>query len=62
MEIFGFDKVLHFLVSFFIALFDPALAVLAGVGKEVYDGLGGGTADVFDLVADALGIVTALAL
>tara|TARA_R110001592_G_scaffold79556_5_gene237686 strand:- start:388 stop:570 length:183 start_codon:yes stop_codon:yes gene_type:complete len=60
MDIFGPDKVLHFVVSFIIALFDPALAVLAGIGKEVYDALGGGVADVYDLVADGLGILAAL--
>lgn len=60
MPVFGADKVLHFLVSYVLALFDPAIAVLAGVGKEVYDALGGGMADVYDLVADALGILAAL--
>lgn len=60
MELLGPDKVLHFIVSYLIALVDPALAVLAGVGKEVYDALGGGMADVCDLVADALGILAAL--
>jgi hypothetical protein len=60
MELLGFDKLLHFVVSYLIALVDPALAVLAGVGKEVYDALGGGMADVYDLVADGLGILAAI--
>ncbi len=60
MDIVGSDKILHFVISYLIALFDPALAVLAGVGKEVYDFFGGGTADIYDLVADGLGILLAL--
>ena len=60
MNILGFDKVLHFAISYLIALVDPTLAALAGIGKEVYDALGGGVADVYDLLADALGIFTAL--
>ena len=60
MNILGFDKVLHFVASYLIALIDPGLAVLAGIGKEVLDALGGGMADVFDLAADALGILAAL--
>ena len=60
MDILGFDKVLHFVFSYLIALVDPGLAVLAGVGKEVYDALGGGMADVYDLIADGLGILAAL--
>ena len=60
MDIFGFDKVLHFLVSFLLAQIDPALAALAGIGKEIFDAAGGGVADVYDLVADALGIFAAL--
>lgn len=55
------DKLYHFLVSFILALYDPALAVLAAVGKELLDVLGGGLADLGDLVADALGILFALA-
>lgn len=60
MNIVGSDKILHFVISYLIALVDPALAVLAGVGKEVYDFFGGGMADVYDLVADGLGILLAL--
>jgi hypothetical protein len=60
MNILGFDKVLHFVFSYLIALIDPGLAALAGIGKEVYDSLGGGVADVYDLMADALGIFAAL--
>ena len=54
------DKFAHFILSYLIALIDPALAVLAGLGKELHDLLGGGTADLLDLVADALGIAAAL--
>ena len=60
MNILGIDKLLHFLASYFIAMIDPTLAVVAGVGKEVYDFFGGGMADIFDLAADALGILAAL--
>lgn len=60
MNILGPDKLLHFLVSYLIALVEPALAIVAGVGKEIYDALGGGMADVYDLVADGLGILAAL--
>lgn len=60
MGLVGSDKILHFVISYLIALVDPALAVLAGVGKEVYDYFGGGVADIYDLVADGLGILLAL--
>ena len=52
----GFDKVLHFLFSFVIAVYDPLVSFVAGVGKECYDGLQGGVADVYDLLADWAGI------
>ena len=61
MEIVGFDKLLHVLVSYLLALIDPGLAVAAGLGKEVYDFFGGGVADAFDLLADAVGILLAFA-
>ncbi|MBL7647013.1 MAG: hypothetical protein JNK74_12575 [Candidatus Hydrogenedentes bacterium] len=60
MEITGLDKVLHIAVSYFLALFDPALAVAAGLGKEIFDFFGGGVADALDLVADVIGILLAL--
>lgn len=56
----GFDTLLHFLVSYLIATVDPVLAIMAGLGKEIYDFFGGGVADVIDLAADALGILAAL--
>lgn len=56
------DKLYHFLASFVIALYDPVLAVLAGIGKELWDVLRGSFADVGDLFADALGILFALTL
>jgi hypothetical protein len=49
------DLVLHFLVSYVLALFDPALAAVAGVGKEVFDYFGG-VASLVDLAADFFGI------
>jgi len=52
----GFDKVLHFIFSFAIAMYDPFLSFLAGIGKEFYDGMLGGAADVYDLMADWAGI------
>jgi hypothetical protein len=54
------DKLLHAFFSFLLASVDPALAILAGLLKEVYDFFGGGVADVLDLVADAVGILAAL--
>ncbi len=60
LEIPGMDKLLHFSISLVIALVEPALAVVAGVGKEVWDALQGGFADPLDLVADGLGILVAL--
>lgn len=60
MEIAGFDKILHVAVSYLLALIDPAIAVAAGLGKEAFDLLGGGVADIFDLVADAVGILLAI--
>jgi hypothetical protein len=53
---FGFDKVLHFLFSFIIAMYDPFISFVAGVGKECSDALFGGVADVYDLLADWAGI------
>lgn len=61
MEIVGLDKLLHVAVSYLLAMIDPGLAIAAGLGKEVYDFFGGGVADVFDLLADAVGIWLALA-
>ncbi|GMW00815.1 MAG: hypothetical protein AMXMBFR84_19520 [Candidatus Hydrogenedentota bacterium] len=55
----GEDKILHFWVSFFIALVHPAIAVVAGVGKEIWDAAMGGMADAGDLFADGLGILAA---
>ncbi|MBI3119201.1 MAG: hypothetical protein HYZ00_10970 [Candidatus Hydrogenedentes bacterium] len=34
------DKLLHFIFSFFLALVEPAWAVVAGLGKEFWDLLG----------------------
>ena len=56
------DKFYHFWISFGIAFFKPGLAMLAGVGKEVYDAFSGGAADVWDLAADGLGIISAMIL
>lgn len=54
------DKWLHLLGSYLIASLSPGLAILAGVGKELWDAFSGGVADAGDLVADALGIMLAL--
>ena len=60
MEITGLDKILHIAVSYLLALVDPALAVAAGLGKEIFDLFSKNMADVLDLVADAVGILLAL--
>lgn len=55
-----FDKMLHFLFSFIIAMYDPFISFVAGVGKEWGDALFGGVADVCDLLADWAGIACEL--
>lgn len=60
LEATGLDKVLHFGVSYILALINPFLALVAGLGKEVYDEARGGMADFGDLVADWLGILFAV--
>ncbi len=57
IEVGVFDKPLHFVLSFLLALIHPVVAAVAGVGKEVFDALTGGFVDGWDLLADALGIV-----
>lgn len=52
----------HVLVSFVLALVHPALAVFAGLGKEIWDLIGPGVADPRDLAANGLGILLALGL
>ena len=59
-DLFEPDKILHFVISFFLALIDPVIAVVAGLGKELWDALTGGMADLGDLVADGLGILLAI--
>jgi len=56
------DKIYHFAASFVLALYDPVLAICAGIGKEIWDVLRGSMADIGDLAADALGIFLALAI
>ncbi len=56
----GIDKIYHFIGSFLLTFIDPWLAVVAGIGKEVWDAMGNGTAEFADLVADGLGILFAL--
>jgi len=67
----GTDKVAHFAVSAFLCLaigrFLPfwasAVITLAlGIGKEVYDAKTGGKVDKKDILADALGVLVAVAL
>lgn len=53
----GIDKVLHFVASFILARIDPVLAVVVGLGKEIWDAMGHGTPSAADLLADALGIL-----
>ncbi len=53
----GVDKLLHFVFSFAIAMLDPVLSFIVGIGKEYADGMFGGVADIYDLVADWAGIV-----
>ena len=56
------DKVLHALLSFIIAWVDPALALVAGLLKELWDLAGHGVAEWADLGADLVGIGAALLL
>lgn len=65
------DKQLHFAISFVITLaisvltnvyIGVAVAIVAGVGKEMCDYYGNGTPEVGDLIADAGGIVLAVLL
>lgn len=58
----GTDKWLHFSISFLLALIDPCLALVAGIGKEIADVFGAGVAEIGDLVANGLGILAALIL
>ena len=53
----GKDKVWHFGVSLVLAVVCPVVAVVAAVGKEVYDrGKNGGHWCWKDIVADAVGV------
>jgi len=54
------DKFYHFALSYLLATVDPLLAILAGIGKEIADFFGNGTADALDLLADLLGVLAAL--
>jgi hypothetical protein len=54
-----FDKILHFLFSLIIAIYNPLISFFAGIGKELLDSLLGGVADVYDLLADWAGIALA---
>ncbi|MBI2432407.1 MAG: hypothetical protein HYV26_06000 [Candidatus Hydrogenedentes bacterium] len=54
------DKLLHFIFSFFLALVEPAWAVMAGLGKELLDLAGPGVAEFGDLAADLLGILAGI--
>jgi len=56
----GFDKVLHFVFSFLIGQVSPGLAYFVGWGKEFYDLAMGGIIDIGDLIADGLGVLTAI--
>lgn len=56
----GIDKLLHFIISFALARIDPIIAVIAGIGKEIWDSASGGYADIADLIADFLGIIAAI--
>ena len=56
------DKALHFLYCYFLTTIYLPLAVLFALGKEAYDikKRGFSRDNVYDLVADTLGILTAL--
>ncbi len=58
------DKQLHFIVGFFIVLFGGMLfnlqiglllAIIAAIGKEVFDSFGFGTPEFLDIVATLIG-------
>lgn len=53
------DKILHIFVSFMIAQIDYTLAFMFGLGKELWDLAGHGTAEFADLIADWIGILLA---
>ena len=56
------DKALHFLYCYLLATIYLPLAILFALGKEAYDikKRGFHRDNVYDLVADTLGILTAL--
>lgn len=58
------DKVLHFLWSFFFASIWLPLGITFAIGKEAYDIYKRGFEwdNLFDLIADAIGIVLACIL
>lgn len=56
----GFDKFLHFAVSFLLAQISPGLAYVAGWAKELADLTLGGAVDFGDAIANGLGILAAL--
>jgi hypothetical protein len=65
------DKIAHYAVSYTIAsmlsvffdlYFACFLALMIGIGKEIYDNATDGTFDFYDLIADTLGIATFLIL
>lgn len=59
----GKDKVWHFGVSLALAVVCPVVAVVAAVGKEVYDrGKSGGHWCWKDIVADVVGIALGTAV
>ena len=58
------DKALHFLYSFFLASIWWPLGIVFAVGKEVYDirKRGFDSDNILDLLADGLGILTAVVM
>ena len=58
--VIGVDKYLHFIVSFLIGQVSPALAYVAGWGKEFFDLATGGIIDIGDLIADGFGVLAAI--
>jgi hypothetical protein len=65
------DKVKHIVVSFVLCIFMGAfnlpfgilMTLAIGIGKEVWDKESGrGTADIYDILADFIGVLIASAL
>ena len=54
----GLDKKKHFYVCLILSILSPILAIIAAVGKEIYDSKQSGNHFCWkDIVADGIGII-----